>query len=147
MTRSRRSQWRHAVAYVAVGIALGAYLVAEGHILLGIVVALAGVLLGRLVPMAPDESVSHWEAQQRHVRDNSVIIYWRPGCVFCMRLRLALGARVHRASMVNIWADDAAAAFVRDVNGGAETVPTVILRNGDAVTNPPPAKVLAELDA
>lgn len=140
MTRSRRSQRRHAVAYVAVGVVVGAYLLAEGHILAGLVAA-------RLVPMSRDGSVSHWEAQQRHVRENSVIIYWRPGCPFCIRLRLALGRRVHRACLVNIWADDAAAAFVRDVNGGSETVPTVILRNGDAVTNPPPAKVAADLDA
>ena len=75
------------------------------------------------------------------MRDGRVIVYWRPGCFFCTRLRLRLGALADEATWVDIWADPAAAAFVRDVNGGAETVPTVILPDGEARTNPDPALV------
>lgn len=83
-----------------------------------------------------EEGISHWEAQERNVRDGRMIVYWRPGCPYCYRLRLALGRRARLASWVDIWADDEAAAFVRDLNAGSETVPTVILGDGSAMTNP-----------
>lgn len=102
------------------------------------------------IAMAPTRSrqrqaVRHWEAQDRLVRNGQVIIYWRPGCLYCTRLRLRLGALGSGANWVDIWADPEAAAFVRDVNGGAETVPTVILSDGEALTNPDPHVVKAEL--
>lgn len=73
-----------------------------------------------------------------------VVIYWRPGCIFCTRLRGALGKAKDEATWVSIWADDEAAAWVRSVNGGDETVPTV--RIGERVhTNPDPEIVRAAL--
>ena len=73
-----------------------------------------------------------------------VTVYWRPGCIFCVRLRLVL--RWHRLcpAMVNIWRDPDAAAFVRSVAGGNETVPTVIIGE-QAVVNPPPRLVVTAL--
>jgi hypothetical protein len=44
----------------------------------------------------------------------------------------------------NIWEDPDAAAFVRSVARGNETVPTVVVR-GSALVNPPAAEVLARL--
>ncbi|SED51977.1 glutaredoxin domain-containing protein [Ruania alba] len=75
-----------------------------------------------------------------------VIIYWRPGCMYCSRLRRRLGSARRSATWVNIWADDEAAAFVRSVNQGNETVPTVVLE-GEAHTNPPPELVRDSLAA
>ncbi|MBK7721556.1 MAG: glutathione S-transferase N-terminal domain-containing protein [Austwickia sp.] len=92
-----------------------------------------------------EDGVSHWEAQERNVRDGRVIVYWRPGCPYCYRLRLTLGQRGRALSWVDIWADDEAAAFVRDLNAGSETVPTVILRDGSALTNPPMHAITAQL--
>ena len=68
-----------------------------------------------------------------------VVIYWRPGCPFCVRLRWALG-RTPGHTWINIRTDEDAAAFVRAANGGNETVPTVVI---DAVahTNPDPQVV------
>lgn len=41
---------------------------------------------------------------------------------------------------VDIWADPKAAAFVRSINDGNETVPTVVM--GERIeTNPPPSVV------
>jgi mycoredoxin len=71
-----------------------------------------------------------------------VTIYWRPGCVFCRRLRFALWWRRLPAKWVNIWDDPDAAAFVRSVANGNETVPTVVIE-GQAVVNPPPRRVVA----
>ncbi len=147
MTRSRRSQWRRALVLLFAGALLAVTLVVAGSPwwagLVAVGCAVAAWWVSPASPLPVQPSASHWEAQQRHVREGSVIIYWRPGCMYCLRLRAALGRRVTRVSMVDIWADDEGAAFVRDVNGGAEIVPTVVLDTGDVVTNPPPAQVLA----
>ena len=71
-----------------------------------------------------------------------VTIYWRPGCVFCQRLRLALRFRRVPTEWINIWRDSDGAAFVRSVADGNETVPTVVI-NGEAFVNPPPRQVVA----
>ena len=73
-----------------------------------------------------------------------VVVYWRPGCPYCARLRAHLRVRGLRPRMRNIWADPAAAAFVRSVAGGAETVPTVVI-GGVAHVNPRPRMVVAAL--
>lgn len=46
--------------------------------------------------------------------------------------------------MINIWRDPDAAAFVRSVADGNETVPTVVI-DGHAYINPPPGQVVAAL--
>ncbi|MGI5212581.1 glutaredoxin domain-containing protein [Plantactinospora sp. CA-290183] len=55
----------------------------------------------------------------------TVTVYTRPGCPYCFLLRRAL--RRHRIPFteVDIWQDPAAAAAVRAVADGNETVPTV----------------------
>ncbi|HKS46885.1 MAG TPA: glutaredoxin domain-containing protein [Amycolatopsis sp.] len=68
--------------------------------------------------------------------------YWRPGCAFCMALR----ARLDRTSLpvrdVNIWEDADAAARVRSVADGNETVPTVFVGPA-ALVNPTIDEVMA----
>jgi glutaredoxin len=54
-----------------------------------------------------------------------VVVYWRPGCVYCMKLRFRLIGSGLRHRRVNIWRDPEAAAYVRSVADGNETVPTV----------------------
>ena len=68
-----------------------------------------------------------------------VVIYWRPGCAFCMRLRVAL-IGVRGATWINIRRDEDASAFVRTVNDGNATVPTVVI-DTVAHTNPAPRVV------
>ena len=75
---------------------------------------------------------------------NGVAIYWRPGCPFTARLRLAVRSRRDRARWVNIWEDDAGRAFVAGINHGNETVPTVAI-DGIPHTNPDPSVVKAAL--
>lgn len=69
-----------------------------------------------------------------------VVVYWRPGCVFCERLRRGLGRDGRRAAWVDIWRDPDAAAYVRSVNDGNETVPTVVV-GGEPHTNPGAAQI------
>jgi mycoredoxin len=56
-----------------------------------------------------------------------IVVYWRPGCGFCTGLRRQLDAHAVRHRLVNIWEDPAAAAHVRSVARGNETVPTVTI--------------------
>ncbi|MCP3909332.1 MAG: NrdH-redoxin [Actinomycetia bacterium] len=57
--------------------------------------------------------------------DETVEFYWRPGCGFCIMLDRNLGRHDIPLEKHNIWDDPDAAAFVRSVANGSETVPTV----------------------
>ena len=70
--------------------------------------------------------------------------YWRPGCPFCMRLERALNRAELPLDKRNIWEDDEAAAFVRSVADGNETVPTVRI-GSTSMVNPSPREVVAAL--
>ncbi len=75
---------------------------------------------------------------------DSIEFYWRPGCGFCMSLDRNLGRYDLPLEKRNIWDDPDAAAFVRSVAGGNETVPTV--RIGDvSLVNPSADQVLTVL--
>ncbi|MCU1503462.1 MAG: hypothetical protein JWM12_2816 [Ilumatobacteraceae bacterium] len=76
----------------------------------------------------------------------SVTFYWRPGCPFCRSLRSGLDRAGVLFDDVNIWDDPAAAAFVRSVAGGNETVPTVTVGKVARV-NPSVGDVVELLDA
>lgn len=65
----------------------------------------------------------------------AVEFYWRPGCPFCMALRLPLRRSGLPVREVNIWDDHQAAARVRAATGGNETVPTVFIGQ-QALVNP-----------
>jgi len=73
-----------------------------------------------------------------------VTVYWRPGCPYCRRLRGDLRRIGLPVREVNIWEDPSAAARVRSVAGGNETVPTV-LAGGRALVNPPASVVIEEV--
>ena len=83
-------------------------------------------------------TVTHAEA--RAAAQDGVAIYWRPGCPFCLALRARIGKYADRAVWVDIWEDPEGAAYVRSVNQGNETVPTVVI-NGEPHTNPSPGAV------
>ncbi|MGA5191932.1 glutaredoxin domain-containing protein [Streptomyces exfoliatus] len=95
-------------------------------------------------PLVFPRSTGAAEARRRAEADGRPIVYWRPGCVFCLRLRLRLGARARRAHWVDIWRDPEAAAVVRAATGGDETVPTVVVA-GRAHVNPAPSWVREQL--
>jgi glutaredoxin-like protein len=77
---------------------------------------------------------------------SAVEVYWRPGCGFCSTLRRGL----HRSGLplreVDIWRDPEAAALVRSLAGGNETVPTVVISDR-VLVNPTLEEVLAAVAA
>lgn len=72
------------------------------------------------------------------------VVYWRPGCPFCSMLRAGLAREGIEYREVNIWDDPEAAAFVRSVARGSETVPTVTVGSVSLV-NPTAGEVAALL--
>ena len=81
-----------------------------------------------------------------HVADVSVpgapVVYWRPGCPFCLLLERGLGRSGLAYERRDIWDDPDAAAVVRAANAGNETVPTVVV-GAVTLTNPTAGQVLA----
>ena len=75
-----------------------------------------------------------------------VTVYWRPGCPFCAMLRAGLRRHDVQYTEVNIWDDPEAAAFVRSVARGNETVPTVTVGTVSLV-NPSAREVAALVGA
>ena len=63
-------------------------------------------------------------------------MYTTTWCAFCRRLKSLLAAEGIEVAEVNIEEDPAAADFVMSVNGGCQTVPTVVFPDGSALTNP-----------
>ena len=116
------SDWTGAVGYGALGLALAWW----------------------LSPLQGGRTARHEDVVSRPAEKRQVVVYWRPGCVFCARLRGRLGRSGRKATWVNIWQDEAGAAYVRSVNDGNETVPTVVI-DGEPMTNPDPALVLERL--
>lgn len=95
-------------------------------------------------PLIFPRSIGAREAQRRSAVDGRPVVFWRPGCTYCMRLRIRLGRSARRMHWVDIWRDPAGAAAVRAANDGNETVPTVVVA-GRAHTNPDPEWVREQL--
>ena len=76
-----------------------------------------------------------------------VTMYTTQWCGFCRRLKGQLARVGVEVAEVDIERDDAAAEFVMSVNGGNQTVPTILFPDGTALTNPSAAQVKARLAA
>jgi mycoredoxin len=136
-------RWRGTVVLACCGAVLGVALAATVSRVAGAVLFLvfAGfALLGS--PRAFPPPLTDAEAKHRSAADGRPIVYFRPGCPFCMRMRTRLRRDAGRVHWVDIWADPEGAATVRAATGGDETVPTVV-HDGQAHVNPAPARVRA----
>ena len=72
-------------------------------------------------------------------------MYTTTWCAFCRRLKSQLAAEGIEIAEVNIEEDPAAADYVMSVNGGNQTVPTVVFPDGSALTNPSAKAVIQRL--
>jgi mycoredoxin len=72
-------------------------------------------------------------------------MYTTTWCAFCRRLKSQLAAEGIEMDEINIEEDPGAADFVMSVNGGFQTVPTVVFADGSALTNPSAAAVKQRL--
>jgi mycoredoxin len=74
-------------------------------------------------------------------------MYSTQWCGYCIRLKKQLEREGIPFEVVDIEIDPEAAAFVENVNGGNQTVPTVRFADGSAMTNPSFAQVTGKLQA
>jgi mycoredoxin len=74
-------------------------------------------------------------------------MYTTSWCGFCRNLKNQLARSGIEIAEVDIERDPAAAEFVMSVNGGNQTVPTVVFPDGTALVNPSAAQVKAQLTA
>jgi mycoredoxin len=72
-------------------------------------------------------------------------MYTTTWCAYCKRLKRQLAAEGIEIAEVDIEQDPAAAEYVMSVNGGFQTVPTVVFGDGSALTNPSAAAVKERL--
>jgi len=74
-------------------------------------------------------------------------MYTTSWCGFCRNLKSQLARSGIEIAEVDIERDPAAAEFVMSVNGGNQTVPTVVFPDGTALVNPSAAQVKTQLAA
>ncbi|WP_324652660.1 mycoredoxin [Georgenia sp. H159] len=72
-------------------------------------------------------------------------MYTTTWCGYCRRLKKQLDGQGIGYTEVNIEEHPEAATFVEEVNGGNQTVPTVLFPDGSAATNPSLADVRTRL--
>ncbi len=72
-------------------------------------------------------------------------MYTTVWCGFCRRLKNQLAREGIEVTEVDIERDPAAADYVMSVNGGNQTVPTIVFPDGTALTNPSAAQVRSHL--
>jgi mycoredoxin len=75
----------------------------------------------------------------------SVTMFSTTWCGYCRVLKQALTREGIAYAEVNIENEPGAADFVMQVNGGNQTVPTLLFADGSAMTNPTLAQVKAKL--
>ena len=76
-----------------------------------------------------------------------LIMYTTSWCGFCRTLKKQLARDGIEMTEVDIEQDPAACEFVMSVNGGNQTVPTVVLPDGTTLVNPTAAQVRERLAA
>ena len=75
----------------------------------------------------------------------AVTMYTTTWCGYCQRLKAQMTREGIEFTEVDIERDPEAAAFVESVNGGNQTVPTLLFPDGSAATNPSIKEVQARL--
>lgn len=107
-------------------------------VLLGVLMlALGWILSPGLFPRSAD--LTRAEAGARAGR--APVVFWKPGCSYCIRMRLSLLGRTgRRVSWVDSSVDPAAERLVRAANNGDHTTPTVVFCD-EVRTNPHPSWV------
>ncbi|HET7067867.1 MAG TPA: mycoredoxin [Nocardioides sp.] len=77
----------------------------------------------------------------------SVTMYSTPWCGYCHRLKGQMDREGIAFEVVDIEQHPEAAALVESVNGGNQTVPTLVYADGSAQTNPSLIQVKEKLAA
>lgn len=132
MLRDRIERWIPAVALLVVGALFAKDAVEDAGFRPALVVGLAVLLAGGwwVSPMRRGRHVRHARARAES-GDEDLIVYWKPGCSYCIRLLATLDrSEKEQIRWVNVWRDADAAQFVADHNDGNVLTPTVMTGTG-----------------
>ncbi|WP_104164550.1 mycoredoxin [Arthrobacter sp. SX1312] len=77
----------------------------------------------------------------------SITMFSTTWCGYCRRLKSQLAAQGIGYTEINIEEVEGTADLVASLNGGNQTVPTVIFPDGSTATNPSVAEVRARISA
>jgi mycoredoxin len=75
-------------------------------------------------------------AKEEHGMTEPLTMYTTPWCGYCRRLKSQLAREGIDIIEVDIEREPAAAEYVMTINGGNQTVPTVLFADGSTLTNP-----------
>jgi mycoredoxin len=75
----------------------------------------------------------------------NITMFTTPWCGYCRVLKTGLDLEGIGYTEVNIEAHPSSADYVMSINGGNQTVPTVVFPDGSAATNPSVAQVRLRL--
>lgn len=78
---------------------------------------------------------------------DTVTMYSTPWCGYCKRLKAQMQREGIEFVEVDIEQDEDAAVHVMQVNGGNQTVPTLVFPDGSTATNPSINEVRTRLEA
>ncbi|MFB9522935.1 glutaredoxin domain-containing protein [Streptomyces cremeus] len=139
--------WILPMLLVLSGSAVAAEQIATGSPGTGAALLLAFLALaGVNSPLVFPRSIGAREAERRSAVDGRPVVLRRPGCKYCIRLRVRLGGSARQLHWVDIWRDPEGAAQVRAANDGNETVPTVVVA-GRPHTDPDVGRVRDRLSS
>ncbi|MDE2686886.1 MAG: FAD-dependent oxidoreductase [Chloroflexota bacterium] len=77
--------------------------------------------------------------------DANITVYGAPWCPDCTRAKQFLGEQRVRYNWVDIDRDDAARAYVQQVNDGKQIIPTIVFEDGSLLVEPSNAELAAKL--
>ncbi|MEU5466274.1 hypothetical protein AB0H06_32430, partial [Streptomyces althioticus] len=98
--------WLLPLLLTAAGVLGAAGLFTDGNTIAAAAVLTACVAFAVVnSPLVFPASLGAEEARRRSAADGRPVIYWRPGCAYCRRLRFRLGRDARRAHWVDIWRD------------------------------------------
>lgn len=111
------------------------------HRLVGVVAAVPLLVFAWLISPALFPASANLEtARHRAMQGQAPLVFWKPGCTYCILMRIRVGAAGKKVSWVDSSVDEAARSVVRTLNGGNHTTPTVMFRE-QSRTNPDAAWV------
>jgi mycoredoxin len=104
---------------------------------------------GRAKLLLRSEDPAKQAAGSAHDKEAPVplTMYTTTWCGFCKNLKRQLGKAGVEVNEVDIERDPEAAKFVESVNGGNQTVPTLLFADGSTLCNPSAAQVQKKLAA
>ncbi len=101
-------------------------------------IVIAVLLIGYALMISPaffPRSAELEGALEQAKAGRAPLVFWKPGCIYCIRLRIAVGRTGRRMSWIDSSVDEGAEAIVRSKNGGDHTTPTVMFED-QTRTNP-----------